>query len=207
MLRVALSGGIASGKTTVSDTFKALGVPIADADILSRKAVEPGSEGLAAVVNRFGESILQTDGSLDRKKLRQIVFSEPSARADLERIIHPRVRALTQQFIKHHKANETAYCMVVIPLLVETNQQESYDHIVVVDVERQTQLKRLMARDNSSVEQAENILNSQASRDQRLAIADDVISNTGTLDDTIEQVKQLHKKLSSLASKFNKQMT
>lgn len=203
MLRVALSGGIASGKTTVSNAFAELGVPVVDADILSRKVVEPDSEGLSAVVDRFGQTILQTDGTLDRKQLRQIIFSEPTARAELEKIIHPRVRELTRQFLDHQKAIGSAYCIVVIPLLVETSQQQNYDHIVIVDVERQTQIDRLMARDNNSLEQAESILKSQASRKQRLAIADDVISNTETLDDTKKQVKVLHKKLTDLAIKFN----
>ena len=202
MLRVALSGGIASGKTTVSNTFKELGVPVVDADVLSRKVVEPGTEGLLAVVDRFGQSILQSDGSLDRKKLRQIVFSDPAARTDLENIIHPRVRELTQQFLNQQKANGCVYCMVVIPLLIETNQQKNYDHIVMVDVEKQTQLERLMERDNSSLKQAENILKSQASRKQRLAIADDVISNTGSIDETKDKVKVLHKKLANLATTF-----
>ncbi len=202
MLRVALSGGIASGKTTVSNTFKELGVPVVDADVLSRKVVEPGTEGLLAVVDRFGQSILQSDGSLDRKKLRQIVFSDPAARTDLENIIHPRVRELTQQFLNQQKANGCVYCMVVIPLLIETNQQKNYDHIVMVDVEKQTQLERLMERDNSSLKQAENILKSQASRKQRLAIADDVISNTGSIDETKAKVKVLHKKLANLATTF-----
>ena len=202
MLRVALSGGIASGKTTVSNTFKELGVPVVDADVLSRKVVEPGTEGLLAVVDRFGQSILQSDGSLDRKKLRQIVFSDPAARTDLENIIHPRVRELTQQFLNQQKANGCIYCMVVIPLLIETNQQKNYDHIVIVDVEKQTQLERLMARDNSSLKLAENILKSQASRKQRLAIADDVVSNTGSIDETKAQVKALHKKLANVATTF-----
>ena len=202
MLRVALSGGIASGKTTVSNTFKELGVPVVDADVLSRKVVEPGCEGLMAVVDRFGQSILQSDGSLDRKQLRQIVFSDPAARTDLENIIHPRVRELTQQFLNQQKANGCVYCMVVIPLLIETNQQKNYDHIVIVDVEKQTQLERLMARDNSSLKLAENILKSQASRKQRLAIADDVVSNTGSIDETKAKVKVLHKKLANLATTF-----
>lgn len=202
MLRVALSGGIASGKTTVSNTFKELGVPVVDADVLSRKVVEPGCEGLMAVVDRFGQSILQSDGSLDRKQLRQIVFSDPAARTDLENIIHPRVRELTQQFLNQQKANGCIYCMVVIPLLIETNQQKNYDHIVIVDVEKQTQLERLMARDNSSLKLAENILKSQASRKQRLAIADDVVSNTGSIDETKAQVKALHKKLANVATTF-----
>ena len=202
MLRVALSGGIASGKTTVSNTFKEFGVPVVDADVLSRKVVEPGCEGLMAVVDRFGQSILQSDGSLDRKQLRQIVFSDPAARTDLENIIHPRVRELTQQFLNQQKANGCIYCMVVIPLLIETNQQKNYDHIVIVDVEKQTQLERLMARDNSSLKLAENILKSQASRKQRLAIADDVVSNTGSIDETKAQVKALHKKLANVATTF-----
>lgn len=199
MLRVALSGGIASGKTAVSDTFATLGVPVVDADILSRKAVEPGSCGLAQITARFGAGILQSDGNLDRSALRQIIFNDKNARADLEAIVHPQVRELTQQALQEHEKSGAPYCIVVIPLLTETNQQGSYDHVVIVDVSEETQLARLLQRDNSTELQARKILASQASREQRLAIADDVIENSGTLDALEHKVKTLHLKLLKIA--------
>ena len=199
MLRVALSGGIASGKTTVSDCFSDLGVPVVDADLLARKIVEPHSRGLAAISKRFGDRILNTDGTLNRKLLRQIIFDDPEARTDLEAITHPRIRELTLERLNLHEQEDEDYAIVVIPLLVETGQQNAYDHIVIVDVEVQTQLNRLMKRDGTSEEQARKILASQARREQRLAIADDIVTNDGNVESTRNQVSKLHRKLQLLA--------
>lgn len=203
MLRVALSGGIASGKTTVSDCFADLGVPVVDADLLARKVVEPHSDGLAAISKRFGDRILDTDGTLNRRLLRQIIFDDPEARTDLEAITHPRIRELTLERLNLHEQEGKDYAIVVIPLLVETGQQNTYDHIVIVDVEVKTQLNRLMKRDGSSEEQARKILASQANREQRLAIADDVVTNDGNIESTRKQVSTLHRKLQLLARSRN----
>lgn len=200
MLRVALSGGIASGKTTVSNSFSDLGVPVVDADVLARKVVEPNSEGLDAIANRFGQTVINSDATLNRKLLRKIVFDDPEARSDLEAITHPLIRKLTVEQLTRHEKNNAIYTIIVIPLLVETDQQNSYDHIVIVDVEVQTQLDRLMKRDGTTADQAEKILASQASREQRLAVADDVVTNSGDLQNTKAQVLKLHKKLTTLAS-------
>ena len=131
MLTVALSGGIASGKTAVSDLFHSLGVPVIDADLLSREAVAPDTPGLAAIRQRFGDNVIAADGSLDRAALREIVFSDDKARSDLESIVHPEVRHLTQAALRQHASNNAAYCLIVIPLLVETGQQNSYDHVII----------------------------------------------------------------------------
>lgn len=201
MLRVALTGGIASGKTTVSDAFSALGVPIADADVLSRQAVEVGSPGLRKITDRFGSEILKTDGALNRGELREIIFSDNKARADLEAIVHPEVRRLTSELLETFEQSGHPYCLIVIPLLVETGQQDRYDHVVVVDVAAEVQISRLQSRDGGTAEDAEKILNSQASRDQRLAIADSVITNNGDIKNIDEQVRNLHDKLSNMADK------
>ena len=195
MLRVALTGGIASGKTTVSDAFSALGVPIADADILARQAVAIDSPGLRQVIDRFGVKILQTDGSLDRARLREIIFSDSSARADLESIVHPEVRRLTNELIDTFEQAGHPYCLIVIPLLVETGQQGRYDHIVVVDVAVEVQISRLQSRDGGTIDAAKKILNSQASREDRLAIADSIITNNGDITEINGQVKDLHESL------------
>ncbi len=199
MLSVALTGGIASGKTAVSDAFSALGVPVIDADILSRQAVEPGSSGLNQIQSRFGNHVIAADGSLDRKQLREIVFSDDTARKELEAIVHPEVRRLTLESLARHREAQAPYCIVVIPLLVETNQQTKYDHVVVVDVSVETQIQRVTERDGSSAEQARNILASQATREERLAVADDVIVNNGSLDALQKEVEKLHQKLMQLA--------
>ncbi|OED40688.1 dephospho-CoA kinase [Chromatiales bacterium (ex Bugula neritina AB1)] len=200
MLRVALSGGIASGKTTVSNAFSELGVPVVDADLLSRVAVQPASAGLKKIVARFGNDILQDNGSLNRSALRTIVFNDQKARSDLEGIIHPEIRKLTDSALQIHQREGSAYAIIVIPLLVETGQAGRYDHIIIVDIDRQTQIDRLLQRDGGCLESAEKILASQATREQRLAVADDVISNEGSKDKVIEQVKRLHEKLTKLAA-------
>jgi len=199
MMRVALTGGIASGKTTVSDKFAELGIPVADADVLSRQAVQIGSPGLAQVTERFGSDILQTDGSLDRATLRTIVFEDEQARLDLEAIVHPEVRRLTHNLIQTFALASHPYCLVVIPLLVETNQQRSYDHVIVVDVMPEVQLERLLARDGSTEADAKKILASQATRDQRLAVADSIITNNDDIEHINKQVRALNIELTALA--------
>lgn len=203
MMRVALSGGIASGKTTVSNQFETLGVPVIDADVLARVAVEPASPGLHAIVKKFGNQVLLANGELDRKALRGIIFDDSDARSDLEAIIHPQVRQLTQAQLSSHRKDGADYCVVVIPLLVETNQQQSYDHIIIVDVDPQTQIDRLLKRDDTTLDQAKKILASQASRQQRLDIADDVITNSGSVEEIEAQVQQLHEKLMKIAARYH----
>ena len=198
-MRVALSGGIASGKTLVSDTLEALGVPVIDTDLLAREVVKTGTDGLDQVVTRFGDTVLDENGALDRRQLRQIIFSNVAARKDLEGIIHPLIRKQCEIQMNQHKAAGASYCVVVIPLLVETGQHENYDHVIIVDVEPEVQLERLMKRDNSSIEQAQKIIASQASREQRLAVADDLILNCSTKEAVELQVKKLHERLCLLA--------
>ncbi len=204
MMRVALSGGIASGKTTVSDAFATHGVPIIDADILAREVVAPGTDGLKQIVDRFGENMLNYTGALDRKKLREMVFSDDTARDDLEAIVHPLIRDLTQTRLKQHEAEGALYCIVVIPLLVETNQQGNYDYVIIVDVEPKVQIQRIMDRDHCSPEHAKDIIATQATRKERLAIADDLIINSHTKLAIDLQVKKMHAHLLSLARRMKK---
>jgi len=199
VLLIGLTGGIASGKTFVSNRFASLGTPVIDADILARQAVEPGSSGLIALVNEFGESILQPDQSLDRSKLREIIFSNTAHKDTVNNILHPIIRQLSDEAINKEAKSGTAYIIYAVPLLVETGQTERFDRIAVVDVPVETQIARLMQRDNTTADKAQAILDAQATREQRLAIADDVIDNNGSKDHTIVQVDKLHELYSLLA--------
>ena len=194
--RVGLTGGIASGKSTAAKFFGALGVPILDSDQIARDVVEPGQPPLGRLVERFGPSILTPDGHLDRPALREIVFSDPRARADLEALTHPAIGAAMEA-----RSAETGgpYQILVIPLLVEKNLSAHVDRVLVVDCEEQLQLKRLRAREGSTLEQARGILNAQASRAARLKAADDVIHNDTDLNAVREQVAALHARYLDLA--------
>jgi len=187
--RVGLTGGIASGKSTAAKFFDALGVPILDSDQVARDVVEPGQPPLERLVERFGPSILTPDGHLDRPALREIVFSDPKARADLEALTHPAIGAAMEA------RSATAggpYQILVIPLLVEKNLSAHVDRVLVVDCEEQAQIRRLRARDGSTLEQAKAILNAQASRAARLKAADDVIHNDTDMNAVRDQVTALH---------------
>jgi dephospho-CoA kinase len=195
VLRVGLTGGIASGKSTVADELARRGAVIIDADELAREVVEPGTPGLAAIVRRFGEGV-QRDGRLDRAALATIVFADPQARRDLEQIIHPEVRRRAAE--REAALPQTAVVVHVIPLLVETGQQSDFDLCVVVDVDPQTQLARLMARGPMSREEAESRIAAQATRERRLAAADVVIHNVGAITDLTKQMDDLWSDLISV---------
>lgn len=176
-MRVALTGGIASGKTTVSDRWAELGAVIVDSDVLARQVVEPGTPGLAAVAERFGREILAPDGTLDRKALAGKVFGDDEARKDLEAILHPRIRAAADRL--EAEAPGGTVVVHVIPLLVETGRTSGFDAIVVVDVPEDVQLERAMSRDGATREQVEARIAAQARRSDRLAVATQVIDNSG----------------------------
>src|SRR3984893_18865893 len=163
--RVGLTGGIASGKSTASKFFGALGVPIIDTDQVARDVVEPGQPPLERLVQRFGASILTPDGHLDRPALRDIIFSDPKARADLEELTHPAIGAAMQA---RSASAGGPYQILVIPLLVEKNLRSNVDRVLVVDCEEQLQIRRLRARDGGTIEQAQAILDAQAPRSARL---------------------------------------
>jgi len=188
VLRVGLTGGIASGKSSVAEQLAARGAVVVDADVLAREVVEPGTPGLAAVVDRFGEEVL-TDGRLDRPRLGALVFSDAGARRDLERIVHPAVRARAAEL--ERQASSDAVVVHVIPLLVETGQADDFDVLVVVDLDPETQLARLMARNGLDREQAQARIAAQAGRAERTAVADHVLDNSGTPEELAAQVARL----------------
>lgn len=189
---VGLTGGIASGKTTVANLFQSqFGIEIVDADVVAREVVEPGSEGLKAIEERWGSGILLHDGTLNRAKLREVIFANEEEKAWLNGLLHPMIREKMQADI----AKVTSpYGLLVIPLMVENNLQSLADRVLVVDVDKQTQMQRTVERDGVPLEQVESILAAQASRTQRLAIADDVIKNNATNQELLPQITELHQK-------------
>jgi dephospho-CoA kinase len=186
--RVALTGGIASGKSTVADMFADLGVAIIDTDIIAREVVAPGQPALQEISERFGDGVIDATGNLDRRELRRLIFADDQARADLEAILHPRIGAETR---RQADAAGGAYQIIVVPLLVGSPLREFVDRVLVVDCSEELQIQRLLARDAESVEQARRILAAQSSRAERLAIADVVIENEGRLEDTRQRVRKL----------------
>jgi dephospho-CoA kinase len=196
--RVGLTGGIASGKTTVAQAFARLGVPVIDTDEIAREVVAPGTAGLEQVVDRFGADVLTADGTLDRPRMRQRVFADSHARRALEGILHPLIWE-TVEARAAAAASTGSYCLVVVPLLAETGRAAHLDRVLVVDCPPATQIERLMQRDGEDEAGARRILASQASRGQRLAIADDVIDNTGDTAAVTAQVVSLHALYSKLA--------
>lgn len=196
---IGVTGGVASGKSEVTRRFEALAVVVADADIAARAAVAPGSDGLAAVVDAFGPGVLAADGSLDRAAMRQHVFGDEAARRRLESIVHPLVRA---QLRRECEAAAGPYALAAIPLLAEGGGRDAYpwlQRILVVDVPVEAQRARLMRRDGIDAALADRMIAAQASREQRLAIADDVIVNDGGLDELDAHVAALDRRYRHLA--------
>ncbi|WP_456376957.1 dephospho-CoA kinase [Thiolapillus sp.] len=198
MLKIGLTGGIASGKTAVSNHFARLGVPAIDTDQVSRELVEPGKPALAKIQNQLGTRFLSADGSLNRGLLREHIFADDAARKTLENILHPAIRKEIEQRLSQIR-NEP-YVVLVVPLLVENNLQTMVDRVLLVDAPESLQIQRVRQRDNSSEEQTKKILAAQASRDARRAVADDIILNTGTLQELHAQVEKLHEQYLSIGS-------
>ncbi len=195
-LRIGLTGGIASGKSAVADLFAERGVPIIDTDVIAREVVEPGQPALAEIAREFGPGVLGADGRLDRRRLRDLVFSDDKRRKALERILHPVIRRVAEE---RARSAGGPYHIVVVPLLAESPMRASMDRILVVDCSERTQLERLLRRDAESEAQARRMIAAQASRAERLAIADDVIDNDGSLEATEQQVDALHRKYLEIA--------
>ena len=196
MMIVGLTGGVASGKSAVADLFTELGVPVLDTDRISREVVTEGSKGLTQIRKRFGDSILCSDGSLDRSALRQLVFSDPGARKDLEAITHP---LIIEELARQSELANGPYQIHVIPLLVETGMQDGVDRVLLVDCPVELQLARLRSRDKVSGQDAQGIIDAQTDRRARLAIADDVLTNDARRDDLPGLVGQLHDHYRQLA--------
>lgn len=193
---VALTGGIASGKSAVTDRFAAHGIEIIDADLISRELVEPGAPALQEIVSTFGAEVINADGSLNRRALRERVFGDVSARRALESILHPRVRDCVRQ---RAQSVGSAYGLIVIPLLLESGDYAWVNRVLVVDVTPATQVQRLIERDGIDRTLAESMLAAQAGRAERLAIADDVIDNSTSLADLDAKVARLHHTYLALA--------
>ena len=194
-LLIGLTGGIGCGKTAVTDSFARLGVPIIDADLVSRQLVEPGQSALELIAQRFGPDTLCPDGNLNRQRLREIIFADELARADLESILHPLIQARMRQLAQ---ATEATYAILAIPLLFEKSLEQMVDRILVVDCSLEQQIQRTSARDGVSAEQARSVIDTQVSRSYRVAAADDLIDNNGSLKQLIPQVNALHKKYLAL---------
>jgi dephospho-CoA kinase len=201
VFRVGLTGGIATGKSTVASFFAKFGVPILDSDRFARDVVEPGQPPLDRLVERFGGEILTPDGHLNRPALRDIVFSDPKARADIEALTHPAIGAAMEI---HSAAAGGPYQILVIPLLVEKNLASHVDRVLVIDCDEGLQMKRLRARDGSSQAQAEAILRAQAPREARLRAANDIIRNDAEIVAVREQVATLHPRYLELAQQPRK---
>ncbi|ENM5813264.1 dephospho-CoA kinase [Vibrio mimicus] len=189
---VALTGGIASGKTTVANLFHELfGIDLVDADVIAREVVEPGTDGLKAITAHFGQTILNQDGSLNRTALRERIFADPEQKTWINQLLHPMIRQRMQQALAQ---TTSPYTLLIVPLLVENQLQNMADRVLVVDVEESIQIERTIARDNVSIEQAQAILAAQATRAQRLAIADDVLKNDAKNQKLLPQITLLHQK-------------
>ena len=195
MLKVGLTGGIASGKSLVADLFAQAGASIVDTDLIAREIVAPGQPGLAAIVAQFGDEVLGPDGELDRRHMRTLIFNSEPRRRQLEQLLHPLIR--TQTMSRMDEATGP-YVIAVVPLLAETGFGDLVDLVLVVDCDEATQVSRLMQRDVHTAEEARRIIASQASRAERLAIADDVIDNSGDEASTHQQVVKLHSEYLSL---------
>jgi dephospho-CoA kinase len=200
-LRIGLTGGIASGKSTVAELFAGLGAQIIDTDVIAREVVKPGMPALLEIRHEFGERVFDDTGGLDRAAMRRLVFNDKDARQRLEAILHPIIQAET---LRQAKVAGGDYQVIVVPLLVNSPLLHLLDRVLAVDCDEDTQIRRLMARDAESEGQARRMLAAQSSRAERLAIADDVVRNDGDLSATLEQVQNLHRKYLALAGSERK---
>jgi len=195
-LSVGLTGGIASGKSVVAHAFERFGVATIDADQVARDVVEPGQPALDDIKQRFGADVLKADGGLNRRKLRHIIFDDAQARADLEAITHPRIRA---ELARRRDACSSDYCILVVPLLVKSEMKDLVNRILVIDAPESTQLDRLVARDDIDEQLARKMIAAQDERNDRLAAADDVLINTGPRKDIADLAAALHAGYARLA--------
>lgn len=190
MLVIGLTGGIGSGKSTVASIFAEFQIPIIDTDVIARQLVTPGQATLDEIIDAFGDDILLPNKELDRKKLAKISFANPSIRKQLEQILHPKIRLAVEKQLANLDA---PYVIIVVPLLAEKGKYDFIDRVLVVDCEESQQITRTLQRDNRDKDQIQAILKSQASRDQRNAIADDIIENSGDIAALRQSVSKLHK--------------
>ena len=202
MLKIGLTGGIASGKSEAARFFSGLGTAVIDTDELAREVLKPGSPGLRDVTEAFGKRLLKEDGSLDRRALRRIIFSDPAARQRLEAITHPRIIALLHERLA--TLSGEPYVIVEIPLLIESGLARELDRILVVDTPEENQIERLTRRDRTSVDDARMALKAQIDRPARLSQADDVITNDGSLEKLRNEVLVLHERYLNMAGRHSR---
>ena len=188
---IGLTGGIGSGKSAAAALFKDIGVDLIDADDLARDSLNINSEGYKLFIEEFGDKYLDENKNINRELIRKLIFNDSDAKSKLENIIHPIVRSGIETFIRNTKSN---YCIIVVPLIFETNSSKIYDRVLVIDCDVDVQISRTSKRDNQAKSDIENIINKQATREQRLSIADDVIVNNGSLDLLTMEVLKIHKK-------------
>lgn len=197
-LVIGLTGGIGSGKTTVAHLFATNGVPIIDSDLIAREVTEPGSSALNNIVKQFGAHVLNADGTLNRQQLRYIIFKDPAQRLWLEQLLHP---IIIERCLERIKRVSAPYCIVVIPLLLETGPYPFIDRILIIDTTENLQLSRVTNRDDASTEQIQAIISTQINREERLKRADDIITNNSDLANLVNQVAELHKIYLSISKK------
>ncbi|HHQ4467465.1 dephospho-CoA kinase [Aeromonas veronii] len=204
MYVVAITGGIGSGKTTIANQFAALGIEVVDADVIAREVVEPGTPALAAIADHFGPDVIEPSGQLDRRALRERVFSDPQAKGWLNALLHPLIRS---EMLRQCAAASSPYCLLVVPLLVENKLTGLANRVLVIDVDEATQIERTCHRDGVSAEQAKAIIAAQASRSERLAAADDVIENHNGSEMAIKtRILALHETYLAIASQQGRQV-
>ena len=191
MLVIGLTGGIGSGKSTVTQLFEKRNIPVIDTDIIARELVKQGQPALKEIIKAFGDLVIQDDGELDRQALAKIIFKNEHARKKLENILHPRIQKAMIEQINNMSA---PYVIAVIPLLIETQQTNHVDHILVVDCPEEIQIKRIKQRDNRDEQQIKEIMDSQVSRQKRLTAADDVIENQADISELDAKIEELHQK-------------
>ena len=197
-LVIGVTGGIGCGKSTICREFAALGAPVIDTDEVAREVVARGTPGLAAIVERFGPEVLAADGTLDRRRLRSIVFADDASRQWLEALLHPLIRARTDEHVRNAAY---PYCLVCIPLLVERNGGNRVDRVLVIDCPEEIQVARVMARDKLTAPEVEAIMRTQATRAARLAVAHDVIENIGNVETIRPAIGALHRQYLDLAQR------
>jgi dephospho-CoA kinase len=197
MLRIGLTGGIGSGKSTVAALFAAYGIPVIDADVIAHRLTLPGASATQQIVEVFGTDIAAAGGAIDRQRLAQRVFANPAERARLEEILHPLIHA---EMLREQEGLTVPYCLLVIPLLIEARQQDLVDRVLVVDVDEHTQLARAQARGGRREAEIRAILGAQVGRAQRLKLADDCITNSGDLAALKSQIGALHLKYLALSA-------
>ena len=188
---IGLTGGIGSGKSAAAALFKDIGVDLIDADDLARDSLSINSEGYKLFIEEFGDKYLDENKNINRELIRKLIFNDSNAKSKLENIIHPIVRSGIETFIKNKKSD---YCIIVVPLIFETNSSKIYDRVLVIDCDVDVQISRTSKRDNQTKSDIKNIVNKQATREQRLSIADEVIVNNGSLDLLRNEVLKIHKK-------------